>query len=74
MLLVKVPFLPGRRDTEQTDIESFGDLEPLKLMDLETIKQDFALASLMLLDKAQLLWFNAPSTLCRISTIMILMT
>ncbi len=59
----EVPFLPGRGDAlqEQTDIESFGVLEPLADGFRNYQKQDFAVSpEEMLLDKAQLLGLTAP--------------
>ena len=58
-----VPFLPGRGDAtqEQTDIDSFGVLEPLADGFRNFQKQDFTVSpEEMLLDKAQLIGLTAP--------------
>ncbi len=58
-----VPFLSGRGDAtqEQTDIDSFGVLEPLADGFRNFQKQDFSVSpEEMLLDKAQLIGLTAP--------------
>lgn len=60
---VQVPFTPGRMDAlqEQTDVESFGVLEPLADGFRNYTKAQFAVsAEEMLIDKAQLLTLTAP--------------
>ncbi|HAP74523.1 MAG TPA: catalase/peroxidase HPI, partial [Acidimicrobiaceae bacterium] len=60
---ITVPFLPGRGDAtqEQTDIESFGYLEPVADGFRNWQKQQYAVtAEEMLLDRAQLLGLTAP--------------
>ena len=58
-----VPFIPGRGDAtqEQTDVESFGVLEPVADGFRNYQNSDFTVSSEhMLLDKAQLLGLTAP--------------
>ncbi|MCV9386124.1 catalase/peroxidase HPI [Reichenbachiella ulvae] len=60
---VKVPFTPGRMDAtqEQTDVDSFGFLEPYADGFRNYMKSKFAIsAEEMLIDKAQLLTLTAP--------------
>ncbi len=60
---VKVPFTPGRADAsqEQTDVESFGNLEPLADGFRNYVKGKAAIpAEHLLVDKAQLLTLTAP--------------
>src|SRR6185503_4626270 len=60
---VKVPFTPGRMDAlqEQTDVESFGVLEPVADGFRNYQKARYAVpAEVLLLDKAQLLTLTAP--------------
>jgi catalase-peroxidase len=60
---VEVPFTPGRTDAsqEQTDVESFGVLEPQADGFRNYLKKVFAVpAEKMLVDKAQLLTLTAP--------------
>jgi catalase-peroxidase len=60
---VDVPFTPGRTDAtqEQTDVESFGVLEPVADGFRNYQKTRFAIgAEHLLLDKAQLLTLTAP--------------
>ncbi len=60
---VLVPFVPGRGDAsqEQTDVESFGVLEPAADGFRNYMKKKYSLsAEEMLVDKAQLLTLTAP--------------
>ena len=60
---VDVPFTPGRGDAlqEQTDVDSFGVLEPLADGFRNFQKQDFKVSpEEMLLDKSQLIGLTAP--------------
>ncbi|MDN4547936.1 catalase/peroxidase HPI [Pseudomonas sp. C32] len=58
-----VPFTPGRMDAsqEQTDVESFGFLEPIADGFRNYLKQQYRVpAEALLIDKAQLLTLTAP--------------
>lgn len=59
---ITVPFAPGRMDAsqEQTDVESFGFLEPVADGFRNFQKGRYASAEGMLVDKAQLLNLTAP--------------
>jgi len=60
---VNVPFIPGRMDAsqEQTDVESFGVLEPAADGFRNYLKRKFAISTEeLLVDKAQLLKLSAP--------------
>ncbi len=60
---VTVPFMPGRTDASQaqTDVESFGYLEPVADGFRNYLKVPFAVsAEELLIDKAQLLTLTAP--------------
>jgi catalase-peroxidase len=60
---VKVPFTPGRMDAsqEQTDVESFGYLEPVADGFRNYLKAKFSVsAEELLIDKAQLLTLTPP--------------
>ncbi len=60
---VEVPFMPGRMDTsqEQTDVDSFADLEPVADGFRNYQKTRHALpAEHLLIDRAQLLTLTAP--------------
>jgi catalase-peroxidase len=61
--LVTVPFTPGRMDAspDQTDVESFGALEPLADGFRNYLGGDYGMpAEALLVDKAQLLTLTAP--------------
>jgi catalase-peroxidase len=60
---ITVPFTPGRMDAspEQTDVESFGVLEPVADGFRNYLKTEFSVsAEELLVDKAQLLTLTAP--------------
>ncbi|WP_426139931.1 catalase/peroxidase HPI [Pseudomonas sp. DWP3-1-2] len=60
---VTVPFAPGRMDAsqEQTDVESFGFLEPIADGFRNYVKSRYSIsAEALLIDKAQLLTLTAP--------------
>jgi len=60
---VTVPFTPGRMDAsqEQTDVDSFGFLEPIADGFRNYLKQQYRVpAEALLIDKAQLLTLSAP--------------
>ncbi|MDB6142266.1 MAG: catalase/hydroperoxidase [Pseudomonas sp.] len=60
---VTVPFTPGRADAsqEQTDVESFGFLEPIADGFRNYLKGNYSVsAEALLVDKAQLLTLSAP--------------
>jgi catalase-peroxidase len=60
---VTVPFTPGRMDAsqEQTDVDSFGFLEPIADGFRNYLKQQYTVpAEKLLIDKAQLLTLTAP--------------
>ena len=60
---LKVPFTPGRTDAsqEQTDVESFGHLEPVADGFRNYLKAKFSVsAEELLIDKAQLLTLTPP--------------
>ena len=60
---VTVPFSPGRMDAsqEQTDVDSFGFLEPIADGFRNYLKQQYRVpAEKLLIDKAQLLTLSAP--------------
>lgn len=60
---ISVPFSPGRMDAsqEQTDVESFGYLEPIADGFRNYLKTRYAVpAEALLIDKAQLLTLTAP--------------
>ena len=61
--IVKVPFTPGRMDSsqEQTDVDSFGVLEPVADGFRNYLKQKYAVtAEELLVDRAQQLTLSAP--------------
>jgi catalase-peroxidase len=60
---VTVPFTPGRTDAtqQQTDVESFGSLEPIADGFRNFLKGKYSVpATALLIDKAQLLTLTAP--------------
>ncbi|MFJ4143158.1 catalase/peroxidase HPI [Pseudomonas sp. NPDC089734] len=61
--MIEVPFTPGRTDAsqEQTDVESFGFLEPVADGFRNYLKGNYRVsAEALLVDKAQLLTLTAP--------------
>ncbi len=74
---VKVPFTAGRGDAtqEQTDIESFEDLEPLHDGFRNWIKKDYVVnGEELLLDRAQLMGLTAPEMVVLIGGMRVLGT
>ena len=74
---VKVPFSVGRGDAtqEQTDIESFEDLEPVHDGFRNWIKKDYAVnGEELLLDRAQLMGLTAPEMVVLIGGMRVLGT
>ncbi|MBA5630122.1 catalase/peroxidase HPI [Moheibacter lacus] len=74
---VKVPFSAGRGDAtqEQTDIESFEDLEPVHDGFRNWIKKDYAVnGEELLLDRAQLMGLTAPEMVVLIGGMRVLGT
>jgi catalase-peroxidase len=72
-----VPFAPGRTDAsqEQTDVESFGYLEPVADGFRNYLKTRFAVpAEELLIDKAQLLTLTAPEMTVLIGGLRVLNT
>jgi catalase-peroxidase len=64
---VTVPFTPGRGDAsqEQTDIESFGPLEPIHDGYRNWMKENYAVsAERLLVDRTQLMGLTAPEMTC----------
>lgn len=59
---VAVPFTPGRMDAsqEQTDVASFGVLEPIADGFRNYLKGNYIVLKALLIDKAQLLTLTAP--------------
>jgi catalase-peroxidase len=74
---VTVPFTPGRMDAsqEQTDVESFGFLEPLADGFRNYLRTKYAVsAEELLVDKAQLLTLTAPEMTVLIGGMRVLKT
>ena len=74
---VTVPFTPGRMDTtqEQTDVESFGFLEPIADGFRNYLKGRYSIASeALLIDKAQLLTLTAPELTALVGGLRVLKT
>jgi catalase-peroxidase len=74
---VTVPFTPGRMDAsqEQTDVESFGFLEPIADGFRNYLKGRYSvLAEQLLIDKAQLLTLTAPEMTALIGGMRVLNT
>ncbi|MEO4015859.1 catalase/peroxidase HPI [Pseudomonas rossensis] len=74
---VTVPFTPGRMDTsqEQTDVESFGFLEPIADGFRNYLKGRYSVAAeQLLIDKAQLLTLTAPEMTALIGGMRVLNT
>jgi catalase-peroxidase len=70
-----VPFTPGRTDAsqEQTDVESFGALEPVADGFRNYQRAQFAVpAELLLIDKAQLLTLTAPEMIVLVGGLRVL--
>jgi catalase-peroxidase len=64
---VTVPFTPGRGDAtqEQTDVESFGPLEPIHDGYRNWMKENYAVSSeRLLVDRTQLMGLTAPEMTC----------
>ena len=76
-LTVTVPFTPGRMDAtqEQTDVESFGFLEPIADGFRNYLKTRYGVpAEALLIDKAQLLTLTAPEMTVLIGGLRVLNT
>ncbi|NUT82675.1 MULTISPECIES: catalase/peroxidase HPI [Pseudomonas] len=76
-LSVTVPFVPGRMDAsqEQTDVESFGFLEPIADGFRNYLKGRYRVsAEALLIDKAQLLTLSAPQMTALIGGLRVLNT
>ncbi len=76
-LSVTVPFAPGRMDAsqEQTDVESFGFLEPIADGFRNYLKGRYRVsAEALLIDKAQLLTLSAPQMTALIGGLRVLDT
>jgi catalase-peroxidase len=74
---VAVPFTPGRMDAsqEQTDVESFGFLEPIADGFRNYLKTKYSLqAEELLIDKAQLLTLTAPEMTVLVGGLRVLTT
>jgi len=74
---VTVPFTPGRMDAsqEQTDVESFGFLEPIADGFRNYLKTRYRVpAEALLIDKAQLLTLTAPEMTALIGGLRVLNT
>ncbi|WP_064616943.1 catalase/peroxidase HPI [Pseudomonas sp. GR 6-02] len=74
---ITVPFTPGRMDTsqEQTDVESFGYLEPAADGFRNYLKTRYSVpAEALLIDKAQLLTLTAPEMTVLIGGLRVLNT
>ena len=74
---ITVPFTPGRMDAsqEQTDIESFGFLEPVADGFRNFLKSSYRVpAEALLIDKAQLLTLTAPEMTALIGGMRVLNT
>jgi catalase-peroxidase len=72
---VQVPFAPGRTDAsqEQTDVESFGVLEPAADGFRNYIKSEFAKsAEKLLIDRAHLLTLTAPEMIVLVGGLRVL--
>jgi catalase-peroxidase len=74
---VTVPFAPGRMDAapEQTDVESFGVLEPIADGFRNYLKGQYTVpAEALLIDKAQLLTLTAPEMTVLVGGLRVLKT
>ncbi len=74
---VSVPFTPGRMDStqEQTDVESFGPLEPIADGFRNYLKGNYTVsAEALLIDKAQLLTLTAPEMTALVGGMRVLKT
>ena len=74
--VVAVPFTPGRMDAsqEQTDVASFGVLEPIADGFRNYLKGNYIVPEALLIDKAQLLTLTAPEMTVLVGGLRVLKT